>query len=186
MNTQPITLRQARPDDAITLAALAIQVFLDTYATQGVRADLAKEALSVYTPQEFATRMEMPNRYFVMAEQAQGLLGFAELDCHSLPAPAGRVDGAELIRLYLQPRAQGRGLGRQLIRAAEQLAQAQACVALWLTAWEGNYRALAFYAHMGYQDIGQTSYILQGESYANRVLSRRLDVAGRCALFRLL
>lgn len=178
MHAHSFSLRPAQSDDALTLAALAIQVFLDTYATEGIRPDLAQEALSFYSPEQFASRMQMPHRHFVVAERAQGLLGFAELSSQIDPAPAGGVQGAELIRLYVQPQAQGQGLGRQLIREAEQLMQAQGCPALWLTAWEGNHRALAFYARMGYQDVGQTHYILQGQSYGNRVLASVFEAAG--------
>jgi hypothetical protein len=40
----PFELRHASADDAGTVAALATQVFLDTYATEGVRPDLARES----------------------------------------------------------------------------------------------------------------------------------------------
>ena len=42
--------RVAQPTDAVCIAALATQVFLDTYATDGLRPDLAREAFAVYSP----------------------------------------------------------------------------------------------------------------------------------------
>jgi diamine N-acetyltransferase len=174
VTSDPITLRAAAPGDAPTIAALAIQVFLDTYATEGVRPDLAREALREYSPEAFDARLREPPRRFVLAERGTGLLGFAELLLQDLPAPAGGAGGAELVRLYVQPVAQGQGLGARLMHAAEAMAAQAGLPALWLTAWEGNHRALAFYARVGYADVGSTSYNFEGHSYGNRVLARAL------------
>ena len=43
-----VILRPATPEDALSLRVLAMQVFLDTYAADGMRADLAREALGLY------------------------------------------------------------------------------------------------------------------------------------------
>ena len=42
------TLRIATIDDSLCIGVLATQVFLDTYATQGIRPALAREALALY------------------------------------------------------------------------------------------------------------------------------------------
>lgn len=54
------TYRPAVPSDALTLSALATQVFFDTYATDGIDADLATEALNVYSRSIFEARLVDP------------------------------------------------------------------------------------------------------------------------------
>ena len=174
MNRLQPQLRPATSDDAVTVAALSVQVFLDTYATEGIRPDLALEAFSHYSTEAFAARLAEPTRRFLISEHATGLLGFAELLLSAIPAPAGAVVGAELVRLYVQPQAQGMGIGRHLLQAAEAVASNRALSCLWLTAWEGNHRALGFYEAVGYTDIGATTYAFQGNSYGNRVLAKQL------------
>ena len=93
-----------------------------------------------------------------------------------LPAPAGAAVGAELVRLYVQPRFQGQRIGLRLLQAAEQAARAAGLRVVWLTAWHENHRALRFYARQGYQDAGATTYAFQGKQYLNRVLVKALDV----------
>lgn len=172
--TADFTLRPGTAADAPTIAALAIQVFLDTYAPAGVRPDLAREALRDYGVDAFLPRLREPLRRFLLAERDGALLGFAELSLRDETPPAGHARGAELIRLYVQPAAQQAGLGRHLIRAAEALARDHGLEALWLTAWDGNHRALGFYAHQGYADIGATLHRIEGIDYGNRVLVRAL------------
>ena len=43
-NPEPALLRAARPDDALCLSVLAMQVFLHTYATDGIRPQIARNA----------------------------------------------------------------------------------------------------------------------------------------------
>lgn len=174
MSTLEPRLRAATPDDAVTIAALAVQVFLDTYATDGVRPDLAREAFAEYSAEAFAIRLEESSRRFFLAEQATGLIGFAEVQVTALSAPAGAVAGAELVRLYVQPRVQRLGVGKRLLQEAERATAVAALGSLWLTAWEGNLRACSFYASHGFQDVGATTYAFQGNSYGNRVFVKHI------------
>ncbi len=171
-STDQLILRAGVPDDSLAISALAIQVFLDTYAIDGVRPDLAREAFREYAVEAFEARLREPERRFLLAMRGAGLAGFAELTINARAAPAGEVSGAELVRLYVQPCFQSIGLGRRLLSAAEGVAAEGGARTLWLTAWEGNERARAFYARCGYADIGQTSYEFEGQAYPNRVLAR--------------
>jgi ribosomal protein S18 acetylase RimI-like enzyme len=173
--------RPATLDDSVTIAALSVQVFLDTYATEGIRPDLAREAFSRYSAEAFVARLAEPDRRFLVSEHATGLLGFAELLLKPLPAPAGAVVGAELVRLYVQPQCHGMGIGRQLLQIAESAAAALGLTHVWLTAWEGNHRARGFYEAVGYSDVGATTYTLQGNSYGNRVFAKRLSPVAKAA-----
>lgn len=170
----PIELRPGGPGDAVTIAALAVQVFLDTYATDGVRPDLAREAFREYSEQAFA-RLHDPNRSFVLADAQAGLVGFAEL--HRVPreAPLPGLPGGELVRLYVQPQAQRSGFGTALLQEAEKRAFADGTSDLWLAVWEGNARARKFYASRGYVEVGETTYAFEGRTYGNRILAKRLS-----------
>jgi len=92
-----LALRRGHVDDAGTISALAIQVFLDTYATEGVRGDLAREALSQCSTETFTKRLTEDGRIILLAERGAGLIGFAELLLASTAAPFG-VAGSEIVR----------------------------------------------------------------------------------------
>lgn len=177
MHLQSLQLRPGQQSDALTVAALSVQVFLDTYATDGVRPDLAREAFREYSEQAFLGRLADPNRRFILAEGQQALVGFAEVHSGPREAPVPDLHGVELVRLYVQPQAQRSGVGTALLDAAEKLALSARAPALWLTVWEGNRRALAFYARSGYADMGATVHAFEGREYANRVVAKLLSAA---------
>ena len=70
----PVAFRPGLPADALCVGVLAMQVFLDTYATAGIRPDLAFEVTSVCSPEAFSRRLEDPARRFVLAENARASL----------------------------------------------------------------------------------------------------------------
>ena len=167
-------LRPGAPQDATTIAALAIQVFLDTYATQGIRPDLAREVFRDYSCDAFLERFNSSGIHFVLAEIGTALIGFAEINVLAPPCPGTTNGGAELVRLYVQPAFQRAGAGTRLLAAAEEVAKSAGFSALWLTAWDGNTRALEFYAGRGYAHIGETVYVIEGQTYGNRVFRREI------------
>jgi diamine N-acetyltransferase len=171
---ETVQLRPAEPTDALCLSVLAMQVFLDTYATGGIRPTVAREVLSTYSVAAFEATLRQPQSRVVVAERDGHLVGFAELTlgaAHPL-APAGVP--AELLRLYVQEPFTGIGLGTRLLARAEQLAAEAGAEVLWLTPWVHNHRARAFYARRGFQDHGLTWFTFEGESHENRVLAKAL------------
>lgn len=169
-----LRLRAAVPADALCLGVLATQVFLDTYATEGIRPAMAREVLAAYSTAAFEAAIARADTRLCIAEVDAHLIGFAQVTLnatHEL-APAGRP--AELLRLYVQEPFTGRRVGTALLRQAEDLARAAGAQVLWLTPWVHNERALAFYARRGYADHGLTWFHFEGESHGNRLLARPL------------
>jgi GNAT superfamily N-acetyltransferase len=175
----PLHLRAGTPPDALCLSVLAIQVFLDTYATEGIREALAREVMSTYSEPEFRRHLADADTRLVLAESAGHLVGFAQVQLgltHEL-APQGAQ--SQLLRLYVQERFTGKGVGARLLHEAEVVAAGSSSTVLWLTHWVHNHRARAFYARQGYDDCGLTHFVFEGESHENRVCAKRLAAASQ-------
>jgi GNAT superfamily N-acetyltransferase len=175
--TSSITFRVATADDALCLGMLGTQVFLDTYATEGIRPALAREVLHHFSTDATALLLADPAVTVVVAERDSHLVGFASIICPAQKPGIPAASGAELRRLYVQARFAGQGLGGRLLDQAEIVARDRGAPTLWLTTWVGNERALRFYPRQGYADAGETVYEFEGESYANRVFAKALPPA---------
>jgi diamine N-acetyltransferase len=170
-----LALRRANLSDALCIGVLGTQVFLETYATAGVRPSLAREVLAHFSTVAIAERMAQPSTAFIVAEAEGHLRGFAQVSWQSGHSLAGGRRPAQLDRLYVQARFSGIGLGKALLRRAEDCAAAESADVIWLTAWVENRRALAFYRQQGYQDVGATPYVFEDEQYENRVMRKLLS-----------
>ncbi|WP_236372744.1 GNAT family N-acetyltransferase [Pseudomonas salomonii] len=174
-NAPPMTVREATAEDALCIGVLGMQVFLDTYATQGIRASIANEALQAFAPQTIAQLLAQPGLSLVVAESNGHLVGFAQIKLHATHSMITAPDAAELQRLYIQERFTGQGIGYRLLQAAEQRAALGAASLLWATVWDGNERALGFYPRHGYAVLGSPTYTFQGETHGNRLFGKILE-----------
>lgn len=170
-----VQLRPAVDSDALCLSVLAIQVFLDTYATGGIRPAIAREVMATYSESAFDAAVADPRTRIVVAERDGHLVGFAQLTLGARHALLPLGAASELLRLYVQEPFTRQGLGTALLEEAERIARAAGSAKLWLTPWVHNRRAIAFYQRRGYADHGRTEFVFEGESHENRVYVRRLD-----------
>lgn len=174
-----ISLRPGNLHDSVCVSALAIQVFLDTYAADGMRPDLAREVQRECGQAAADAWLADRASRILLAERDGHLLAFAHWRFR-LPGSANSTrdvevrEGAELARLYVQRHFHGTGIGRSLLSQVEADARDAGSQRLWLTAWAGNAKALMFYAHAGYIDTGATDYELEGRSYENRIFEKLL------------
>lgn len=175
----PVSFRLATAADAVCIGVLGTHVFLDTYATAGIRPALASEVLDHFSTSAISALLAHPDISFMVAEVANHIAGFCQLahgKRHALALPG---PSAEVQRLYVQRPFMGQGIGKALLHVSERLAADRGAVSCWLTAWVENQRALSFYGAQGYRDVGKDIYVYQGDEYENRVFVR--ETAGRLA-----
>lgn len=167
--TPIFSIRQGTSEDAIRLAVLAAQVWLHTYATEGITADIAEYVLSEFAVEKFSKRLVHPETSIFVAEYDARMVGFAAIQfgapCLSYPKAV-----VELETLYVQEHFIGRGIGAALLGAVEGMVREQSASTLWLTVNAQNARAIAFYARHGYSKVGTTHFVLGQSHHENLVL----------------
>ncbi|QNM95902.1 GNAT family N-acetyltransferase [Chitinimonas koreensis] len=171
-------IRPATAADAACVAALGLQVWLDTYTLEGIRPALADYALGRFTPANVLGWLADPVRALWVAEGEGGhLLGYLLLVAGTDSGTAA-VDGLEVETLYVSRHAHRQGVGRRLLAAGDRVAAARGEPALWLTTWHRNAAALAFYAACGFERVGLAYFLLEGERHLNHLLRRPLGDGG--------
>ena len=95
-------LRPAVLEDALCLSVLAIQVFLDTYATEGIRPAIAREVMASCSERSFREAIGNEETKLLVAERLGHLIGFAQLTMDATHELAPKGNQAELLRLYVQ------------------------------------------------------------------------------------
>src|SRR5882762_1806131 len=87
---------------------------------------------------------------FLLAEDAAGLIGCVYVEL--------RGDRGYLGLLGVEPRRQGRGLGRKLMAAAEDFFRQAGCVAIDLRVVSARTPLPSFYSHLGYLETGAAPF----------------------------
>ena len=142
------------------------QVWLDTYAIEGVKDSFSDYLFGSFLPEHFENKLRN-NRYaMIVAIRDDYLLGYIMLDFKSFHKTPD--NGFEISRLYVSQHFKGQGIGKQLLNEMDN-AYGKKC---WLAAYSGNIAAISFYKHLGFKDIDNAIFILNDEKVENRILAK--------------
>ena len=166
-----VRIRRASVDDAPALAAFGARTFAETFGETNAPEDMAAYLAGAYgEPQQRAEVMN-PDIATLIVEAGAELAGFAQVR-RGGQAPAC-VTGAsivELWRFYVDRLWQGRGVAQELMAAAHRAARELGGERMWLSVWERNPRAIAFYTKRGFVDAGSKSFHVGSDCQTDRVL----------------
>jgi diamine N-acetyltransferase len=172
------SIRRATLEDAHCLAALSIQVWLDTYAKAGIGDSVARYVLATFSPQKFIQLAADETAILLVAEETENLTGYALVRLDS-PCPFQSGPDVELCTLYVQEPFTGARVGTELLAQALSVVSALTQSGrLWLSVKSDNLRARAFYERRGFAMRGTVDFVLAQTSYENCVyVSEHHDTA---------
>ncbi|QOF72726.1 GNAT family N-acetyltransferase [Aminobacter sp. SR38] len=167
-------IRPANLTDASSLAALGLEVWLNTYIRHGVNTFFADYALAHFTAARFEEIMARADQTILVSQNAVGIDGFIQI-ASGAPAPVPECSDLEIAKLYVQPRHQGSGAGGRLLDAGLRHCVSTGRPNVWLAVNAENQRAMEFYLRKGFAKAGETRFQIDRQSYPNHVL--RYDLA---------
>jgi len=166
-------IRKAEEQDASSLAAVGIEVWLNTYLREGVSSLFADYVLSEFTAQKFRDSICDPNKAIWVSENRIGIDGFVSV-CSMATPPLPDCSRLEITTLYVQPRHQSSGKGVALLQRALDHCQGIGGEGVWLKVNAENSRAINFYLRYGFSKIGSTNFVIGDNAYENFVMKADL------------
>ena len=162
------TIRRLDAAEASALAAFGEACFREAF-----REHFAPEAMDALCVQVFALPvMEGLIRTGAwLAGDWQGYVALGETPC---PFGGLAPPTAEVARLYVLRRWQRTGTADRLMARAAEEARERKHRSLWLQAFGGNPRALAFYRRWGFRDYGPCGVACAGLLLPHRMMGRDL------------
>jgi len=163
-----ITIRKARPADAASLSVLATEVWLDTYAVDGITPPFAAHVLDAYSRARFEKMLDDPAVRLHVAARGDSLLGYVKVNLSPEP-PSPTCGTGELETLYIRRHHQLLGIGRKLFRCAMDCLKAKGHEQAFVTVFEDNRPAIAFYDRLGMAVDGTFLFRFEGEEAPNLI-----------------
>ena len=167
-------IRTAGVANAAVLAQFGERTFRAAFEAENRREDVDAYVGATYTATQFAADLADPARSTLVAEAAGTPAAYAQLRAGVAPAEVAGAAPIELLRFYVDPAWQGRGLGQVLMDATLAAARARGAGTLWLGVWERNPRGIAFYVKCGFRDVGSKLFLLGSDWQTDRVMVRPL------------
>ncbi|MES1200679.1 MAG: GNAT family N-acetyltransferase [Pseudomonadota bacterium] len=155
-----ITHRDAAAADAPALAAFARERFVETFGHLYPPEDLASFLAENYDPARVGADIAAGKTHYRLAFEGAELVGYNKVG-GAFDLPVEREPGAiELHRLYVHTRVKGQGIAQTLMDEALAWARSHRAPAMYLSVWENNFRAQAFYKRYGFEHIGEHGFMV--------------------------
>jgi diamine N-acetyltransferase len=170
-----LIVRRATPADAAALSAFAARTFSDAFGADNTPSDMAAYLAESFSPPIQLAEISDPAAAMTLAVESGGpteaLAGYMYLV--EDPDPAAMF----LKRIYVDKAWQGSGLGSLLIEEARRECRRRVRRRLWLTVWQRNPRAVAFYEREGFRVSGTTTFTLGDDVQTDLVMESAVPAA---------
>jgi ribosomal protein S18 acetylase RimI-like enzyme len=154
--------RRVTAQEAARLGAFGAELFRVSYGPTHPEPDLGIYLRESFSPDEMRRRLEDPAHVVIVAVSGvDDWCGYVELrdggpddERVQLARPLPGAHPLEIVRFYVAPSHQGRGVAQQLMRACDDLAVRRGADVIWLQAWQEAAQAVRFYQKAGLERYG--------------------------------
>ena len=153
-----IVFRDATAADAEALGAFAQATFTDTFGHLYPPEDLASFVDAKYRANVIATELADPETRYCLALRDGRIVGYCKMGVVDMDVDA--ADALELHRLYVDRDTRGSGVAQALMDDALDWARGKGAKVMYLSVWENNTRAQAFYKRYGFEHVGEHKFLV--------------------------
>ena len=168
------SIRRAVAADARLLAELGARTFRDTFAESTTPEDLAAYLSATYGEVLQAAELADAASLFFIAEIDGVASGYAKLHTGEAESCVTGHKPIELARLYVGREWFGRGVGAALMSACIEEAWRLGHLTMWLSVWEHNARAQAFYRKWDFRVVGSHVFPVGSDPQVDLLMERAL------------
>jgi ribosomal protein S18 acetylase RimI-like enzyme len=153
-----VHIRRGIPTDAEQLAEFGARVFKETFGPDNTDEDMAAYLSSTYSVPQQTAELQSQDIATLLVEKGGLLVAFAQVRRQSPPDCMTEESSVELWRFYVDEPWKGRGVAQVLMDAVHEAAHELGGRTLWLSVWERNASAIAFYRRCGFRDFGTKDF----------------------------
>lgn len=170
-----VTLRRGTVADAARLAEIGARTFAQTFEADNRPEDMAAHLAAAFGVPQQTAELTNPDYVTLFAENDGETAGFAQVRRHAAPPCVAGPDPIELHRFYVERAWHGRGVAAALMAECLSVVREMGGRTVWLSVWERNPRAIAFYGKQGFVAVGTTDFWVGPDRQTDHVMARAVD-----------
>ena len=170
MHAPPLQLRRAKSGDAAALARFAARTFTEAFGAENRPEDLAAHLTRSFGVAQQSIELADPKYITLVMEGPDGIAAYAQVRLSVPPPCVETIEPIELLRFYVDRRWHGQGVAQQLMEEVFAAAAELGGRSVWLSVWERNPRAIAFYLKRGFRDSGSAHFYVGDDRQSDRIL----------------
>ena len=169
-----VSIRLAGPMDADLLVELGRTMFYEAFSEQTDLQDMENHLQKAFKIEDITEQLQNDQSLFIIIEINSEAAGYAYLhpgdppDCVITPKPV------QLTRFYLRKDYYGRNVGNTLMKACLDFARSKGFQSIWLSTWEFNHRASAFYKKWEFEIVGRAKFKVGSDIQNDFIFARKI------------
>ncbi|MBL8188837.1 MAG: GNAT family N-acetyltransferase [Acidobacteria bacterium] len=167
-------IRAATVADAEMLTDLAARTFYDAFADMNKPQNMQAYMSKAFTVPQLIAELSDPQAKFLIAEVDGVAAGYAKLLPGNVPASVTGPNPIELVRLYVDRKFHGSGIGNDLMQACMEEARNLGHRSIYLGVWEHNHRAQSFYFRWNFRVVGSHIFQMGDDPQMDWLMEREL------------
>ncbi|MEK7355384.1 MAG: GNAT family N-acetyltransferase [Bdellovibrionota bacterium] len=164
-------LTPATSADAQTLAEIGRATFIETFAKDNTQEDMDAYVAATFGAEKQLEEIRDPKRRIEIAWIENQSAGFLHLLAGTPDSAVTGPKPIEILRLYVDSRWHGKGVGAALMERCLQIAREEGFETIWLGVWERNFRAQSFYKKYGFTTVGKHIFRLGSDDQTDLIMS---------------
>lgn len=166
--------RRGRPADAPALSAFAARMFAESFGAENRPEDMQAHLSASYTVDKQTTELSSDTVKTILGTIDDELTAYAQVRQNTPPGCVAHARAIELYRFYVDKSAHGRGIAQSLMQEVFEAAREFDGLHLWLSVWERNPRAIAFYRKFNFQAVGTADFFVGPDRQTDKIMVARL------------
>ncbi|MFN0109538.1 MAG: N-acetyltransferase family protein [Blastocatellia bacterium] len=167
-------IRPATVADAEKLTELAARTFYDAFADMNTPANMKAYMSKAFSVEQLTAELGDARARFLIAEADGAMIGYGKLLVGEIPSTITGPNPIELVRLYIDKKCLGAGVGNDLMKACMDEARSLGHRTIFLGVWEHNYRAQAFYFRWNFRVVGNHIFQMGNDAQMDWLMEREL------------
>lgn len=150
-----IEIKRAQLADVALISRIGAEWFEETFRGTCTDEDMSGFLAQNYNLSQMECELANPHDFFYVLFREEKAVGYSRLKASQPPEGMQlRGPAIELKRFYFAREAHGQGLAHQLLNFNLDLARLLQMTHVFVSVWEGNERANAFYRKHGFRETG--------------------------------
>lgn len=175
LNTVTTEIRRCAYEDLALLRQIGIETFRETFLEQNSPEQLAAYLETAFKPERLEQEWSDPNSEIYLMFASGEAAGYLKVNAGDAQTERMGEEALEIERIYVRRKFHKRGLGKQLMDKAVEIASARLKKKVWLGVWEMNGGAIAFYEKQGFEQTGTHVFQLGDEAQTDLVMTRTIS-----------
>ena len=169
-----VKVRKALPEDLDLLIKLGTRCFYEAFNDVTAPDDMEAYLSSTFQKAAIESQLMDKRSLIFIADVGTDPAGYVYSHPAATPQCVSDKTAIKLERLYLRKRYYGRAVGDALMQISIEKFRFHGYHSVWLSSWELNDRANAFYKKWGFKIVGTQKFTVGSDIQSDFILSRKL------------